>query len=86
MDAMEAISLAECIELELGTACTSSRVECFAVPLRPSSTRRRSRWTFLVVTDAPERTLRDVLTCMQVDVVQRRGTRRVYTAWPEGAT
>lgn len=86
MDALHASSLAECIEYELGAATDTARVECYAVPLKPGSTRRRSRWAFLVVSDLVERAIRETLACMDVEVVDRRGGRLVAIAWPRGAS
>lgn len=82
MDAVHATSMAECIEYELGAGAEQARIECFAVPLRRGSSRRRSRWTFLVVSDLDERHVRETLGCMDVETVERRGSRRVMTAWP----
>ncbi len=84
MDAMSATNLAECLELDLGASAPEGCVACFAVPLRPGSTRRKTRWAFLVVTDLPERTVREVLSRFHVDLVERRGSRRVFAAWPQG--
>lgn len=84
MDAIDATSLAECIEHELGASVDEGRAECYAVPLRPGSTRRRSRFAFLLVTDAPERLVRETLRCMDVEVLERRGRSLVLAGWPRG--
>lgn len=84
MDAMEATELAACLEFEVGAACPSTRVECFAVPLSRGSSRRRSGWAFLLVTDAPERTVRETLPGYEIELIERRGKRRVMQAWPRG--
>lgn len=83
MDAVEATSLAECLEFELGALAQDARVECFAVPRTRASTRRSTGWLFLVVTSLPENVVRQALS-MPVEVVERRGSRRCLVAWPPG--
>ncbi len=84
MDALIAGQWAECLEIELGAAYDQARVEVFAVPLRPGSSRRRSRWVFLVATDGAERVVHEVLTDFHVEFVGRRGSLRSLVAWPRG--
>ncbi len=82
MDAVQATSLAECIEHRLG-ATESGRVEAFAIPRRKASTRRSTRWCFLIVTNLPEDHVRDTLREMTLEVTERRGPFLVFVAWPD---
>lgn len=82
MDAIEARERAACIEFSLGAAAEQARVECFAVPRRKGSTRRRSRWVFLVVTDLPDVEVRDGLSTFEVETIGRRGQATTFVAWP----
>jgi hypothetical protein len=85
MDALEATQQAAGIEFALGASAEEARVECFAVPRRKGSSRRSTRWLFLVVTNLPEREVRDGLSTFQVETIGRRGGRTTYVAWPPQA-
>jgi len=82
MDPVEATCTAEHLEFQIALARERARVECYAVPLRPYSSRRRSRWTFLIVTDVGERAVRDRLPGYRVEYLERRGRLGVLLAWP----
>lgn len=82
MNAREASQKAACIEFDLGAGADRARVECFAVPCRKGSSRRKSRWVFLVVTDLSPREIRDALPGFQVETLSRRGSRTTHAAWP----
>lgn len=82
MDAFEAMQQAASIEFSLGAGAEEARVECFAVPRRKGSSRRSSRWVFLLVTDLPEREVRDGLSTFTVETIGRREARKRYVAWP----
>lgn len=82
MDALEAMQRAASLEFALGAGADRARVECFAVPRRKGSARRTSRWVFLVVTDLPEREVRDGLSTFDVETIGRRDAATSYVAWP----
>lgn len=82
MDALEASERAASIEFRLGAGAERARVECFAVPCSEGSSRRQTRWAFLVVTDLPETEVRDGLSRCRVETIGRRGERTSYVAWP----
>lgn len=82
MDAVEAMQQAASLEFALGAGAEEARVECFAVPRRKGSSRRQARWLFLVVTDLPEREVRDGLSTFQVETIGRRDRMTSYAAWP----
>lgn len=84
MDGRRALEQAASIEFSLGAGAEEARIECFAVPCRKGSTRRSSRWVFLVVTDLPEREVRDGLSTYHVETIGTREGRTSYAAWPQG--
>lgn len=79
---MDAMQRAASLEFALGAGAERARVECFAVPRRKGSSRRRSRWLFLVVTDLPERAVREGLSTFRVETIGRRDAAKHYAAWP----
>lgn len=82
MRATEAKERAACIEFSLGAGADEARVECFAVPCRKGSSRRKARWVFLLVTDLPELEVRDGLTSFDVETLGQRGEATTYAVWP----
>lgn len=82
MDALEAMQRAASIEFSLGAGADQARVECFAVPRRQGSSRRSTRWVFLLVTDLPEHEVRDGLETFTVETIGRRHGAKRYAAWP----
>lgn len=82
MDAVEALQRASCLEFRLGAGAGGARIECFAIPRRRGSARRRSQWVFLVVTDLPEVEVRDGLQEFEIEMVGRRNGAGHYVAWP----
>lgn len=82
MDAMQATEFAECLEYRLGTP-KSGLVEAYAIPRAKGSSRRTTRWLFLLITDLHEDHVRDTLREIPVELLERRGSRYVYMAWPD---
>jgi hypothetical protein len=82
MDVAEATLTAERLEREVGLSADTSRAECYAVPLARGSTRRKTRWVFLLITDVDETRVRDVLPDLDVEFLDRRGGARILALWP----
>lgn len=82
MDAIEASEWAASIEFRLGAGAEEGRIECFAVPQGKGSSRRRSSWMFLLVTDLPDVDVRDGLEACHVETIHRRGSSKSYAVWP----
>lgn len=82
MNSVQATEFAESLEYRLGTL-ESGLVEAYAIPRSKGSSRRTTRWLFLIVTDLPEDHVRDTLREVPLELFERRGARYVYLAWPD---